>query len=340
MRVSWLLMGKPLPALEAEAAACDEAGLDGVWWADYQGPADPDSPYPELGVTLGLLARITRRCAVGSLVTDVVRRHPMVVAHLFATLSHLAPGRVILGLGAGGGTSHAPFGISLEAPARTLAEGIEVIRLLWRATPQAPATFQGRRFQLSHAALPILPDAPVPIYVAAQGPRMLRVAGRLGDGWMPEAHTPETYRQMRAAVEAARPSDGRPFEWGLALLFFPFDPEPPDRRRLVHAARTMLAFNVGVARLLHPQAVPAGVRSTDLAGRPDLWRRIGEALPDEVVEQTILWGSPERCAARLAEYARAGCTHVALEPYWGMSADDLLSAIAAAGRIIQVVASL
>jgi alkanesulfonate monooxygenase SsuD/methylene tetrahydromethanopterin reductase-like flavin-dependent oxidoreductase (luciferase family) len=333
-------MGKPLPALEAEAAACDDAGLDGVWWPDYQGPTDPGTPYPELGVTLGLLARITRRCTVGSLVTDVVRRHPMVVAHLFATLSHLAPGRVILGLGAGGGTSHAPFGISLEAPARTLAEGIEVIRLLWRATPQAPATFQGRRFRLVHAALPVLPPAPVPIYVAAQGPQMLRVAGRLADGWMPEAHTPQTYRQMRTAVETARPSDGRPFEWGLALLFFPFDPEPGDRRRLVDAARTMLAFNVEVVRLLRPQAVPAGIRSTDLVGHPDLWRRIGEAVPDEVVEQTVLWGSPQRCAARLREYAQAGCTHVVLEPYWGLSAVDLSSAIAAAGRVRQMAARL
>jgi len=74
-----------------EARLCELAELDGVWHFGYEAPF---SGTPELLVVLSQLATSTERCFAGSLVTDVVRRHPMVVAHAFATLSYLAPGRV------------------------------------------------------------------------------------------------------------------------------------------------------------------------------------------------------------------------------------------------------
>lgn len=56
----------------------------------------------------------TRRMFVGLLITDVLRRHPMTTAHAFATLDRFAPNRVKLGLGAGGGLCHIPYGINIK----------------------------------------------------------------------------------------------------------------------------------------------------------------------------------------------------------------------------------
>lgn len=327
-------MGKPLEDLEAEATMCEDAGLDGVWYPDYQGPTGPDHAYPELLVTLTALARATRRIFVGSLVTDVLRRHPMVTAHAFATLSHLAPGRVILGLGAGGGTSHLPFGISLDNPAPRLREGIEVIRRLWRATTEAPADFEGKFFQLRQAVLPIRPRGSIPLYVAAFGPWMLRVAGEAADGWVPEAHTPETYEDARAAVQAARPATGDgPFDWCVALLFYPFEPDGAQRQRLLSAAKLMLAFNVDILRRLMPAAVPADLRSTDLAAQPRRWDQLADAIPDAAAAQSMLLGPVEVCVERLRQYQATGCQHIVLEPYWRMTPAEIRQAIAAAGGI-------
>lgn len=344
IRISWTLMGKPLRDLEVEAAWCEAAGLDGLWYADYQGPADPHKPWPDLAVTLTVLARGTHRLSVGSLVTDVLRRHPMAVASLFATLSHLAPGRVVLGLGAGGGTSHFPFGISIEAPAARLREGIKVIRALWEAVPDRPASFDGRFFPLRGAVLPIQPRAPIPIYVAACGPRMLALAGTLADGWVPEAHTPETYGDALAAVERARNATGhaRAFEPCVALLFYPFRPDVEGRMRLLRAAKVMLAFNVEIVRRLVPGAVPDAVHSLDLVQRPDMWKAVQDLIPDEIAEQTMLIGSPAACRTRVQQYVRAGCRHVVLEPYWQMTPQRLHEAIEAAAIIrtdLQAVAS-
>ncbi len=335
IRISWALMGKPLPDLEAEAAACEAAGLDGLWYADYQGPADPHKPWPDLAVTLTALARGTRRPFIGSLVTDVLRRHPMVVAGLFATLSHLAPGRIILGLGAGGGTSHVPFGISTDAPAVKLREGIHIIRALWEATADHPASFDGRYFSLHDALLPIQPRAPIPIYVAATGPRTLAVAGTVGDGWVPEAHTPETYAETLAGIEDARKAAGqaRAFEPCVALLFYPFRPDAEGRTRLLRAAKMMLAFNVEIVRRLVPGVVPDGVHSLDLAQDRTMWKAVREAIPDEVAEQTMLIGSSAACRNRVQQYVKAGCRHVVFEPYWQMTPQRLHEAIEAAAII-------
>lgn len=344
IRISWALMGKPLRDLEAEAAWCESAGLDGVWYADYQGPADPEHAWPDLAVVLTVLVRSTRRLFVGSLVTDVLRRHPMVVASLFATLSHLAPGRVILGLGAGGGTSHVPFGIAMDAPVSRLREGIEVIRALWNADPEHPASFAGRFFALRDAVLPIRPRAPVPIYLAACGPRMLALAGAEADGWVPEAHTPETYGQTLAAMQEHRAASGqgRPWEPCVALLFYPMRTDAEGRARLLRAAKVMLAFNVDIVRRLVPGAVPEGVHSLDLARNPELWKAIQAAIPDDVAEQTILMGSPATCRTRIQGYVQAGCRHVVLEPYWRMTPQRLHEAIEAAAIIrtdLQALAS-
>ena len=152
MRVSWALSGVGgIEGVLREAGLCERAGLAGVWYCDYQAPF---SGTLELFVVLSQLAARTKECFIGSLVTDVLRRRPIVIAHAFATLSYLAPGRVVLGLGARGGLSQAPYGIPLSNLTSRLREGIEVVRELWRADPEAPAEYRGEYYRLGGRALP------------------------------------------------------------------------------------------------------------------------------------------------------------------------------------------
>lgn len=150
---------------------------------------------------------------------------------------------------------------------------------------------------------------------------------------MAESHTPETFAAARAAVEAARPDGGSPFERCCALLFVPFLPRGRRRAAVLEAAKTMLAFNVDVLRRLDPGLAPSGLRSLDVVARPGLWRELGARIPDSVAEQTVLAGSPERCAERLREYAASGCTHAVLEPWWALSPQEALEAVAAASAV-------
>ena len=240
-RVSWSLGTNPaLESILEETEACEHSRLDGVWFPDYE---EPLNRWPELYVTLSAIASRTRTLSLGSLITDVLRRHPAVAAHGFASLSQMAPGRVVLGLGAGAGNSQTPFGVSIDHSASKLAEGIRVIRALWEAR-ESKADFTGKYFSLKSAQPPIFPSSPIPIYVASYGPRMLDLTAELADGWVPECHSPETYRktleEIRAKMKRFERHTGT-LHTCCALIFYPWEPDERAYSRLIQAAKGYLA---------------------------------------------------------------------------------------------------
>jgi len=332
VRISWSLASSTLPALVEEAKKCEEVGLYGVWFPDYEAPF---AGWPELYVVLTMLARETKEVVIGSLVTDVLRRHPMVTAHAFATLSYIAPRRLILGLGAGGGTSHRPYGLRVERSASTLREGITVIRSLWRATKDRPVSLRGRRFQLDEAGSPLPPSSSIPIYVAAYAPKMLALTAQLADGWLPESHTPETYRITLSEIHRTMRANGRSpgsLEACCGLIFYPWEPSGPAFSGLLSAAKGYLAcypdiqWSAGEGRG-HP-----GLRTHQVATDGSLWEKLKGEVPDWLAERTLICGGEEECIDKLAAFAEAGCSHVILEPYW-IEADRLKEAVEIAGRI-------
>jgi alkanesulfonate monooxygenase SsuD/methylene tetrahydromethanopterin reductase-like flavin-dependent oxidoreductase (luciferase family) len=123
-------------------------------------------------------------------VADVPLRHPPLLAKSAATLDILTKGRVELGVGAGafwkaiigyGGPSRTPA----EAVV-ALEEAIQIIRLIWNIDGSSyRATFNGKFYQLDGAQTGPRPFHPIRIWLGALGQKMLRLTGRLGDGWTP-----------------------------------------------------------------------------------------------------------------------------------------------------------
>jgi coenzyme F420-dependent glucose-6-phosphate dehydrogenase len=116
--------------------------------------------------------------------TPSFRYNPAIVAQAFASLSCLAPGRMILGVGTGESMNEVPVGISWpdqkERFAR-LKEAVTLIGELWR---QDFVSFDGAFFHTHDATIYDRPDVPVPIYIAASGPAAARLAGRVASGFI------------------------------------------------------------------------------------------------------------------------------------------------------------
>src|SRR6202158_2209269 len=142
------------------------AQLDCIWVADEQFLRDP-------WVQLGAIAAVTSRVSIGICVTDPYIRHPALPATAAATLQELSGGRAILGLGAGS-TGFEALGIPQRSPARAVTECIELCRKLWAEA--APFSYQGEQVRFTDNRLDFKPPTPIPIYVAARGPKMLAVA--------------------------------------------------------------------------------------------------------------------------------------------------------------------
>jgi alkanesulfonate monooxygenase SsuD/methylene tetrahydromethanopterin reductase-like flavin-dependent oxidoreductase (luciferase family) len=170
--------------------------LEEVWRESERLGYDGASLYDVLGIdgpecwtALTALTARTRRLVSVPLVLSNPYRHPAVVAKMAATLDAVSPGRVMVGIGAGGsGADAAAFGVPWPPPAQrieALAEAVQVMRAAW----SGGGSFRGRWYQLREApayrggagAAGAVGAAPPPILIGGHGPRLIRTAAQHAD---------------------------------------------------------------------------------------------------------------------------------------------------------------
>ncbi|WP_051166092.1 LLM class flavin-dependent oxidoreductase [Amycolatopsis orientalis] len=154
----------PLPELVEFVQEAERRGFDDVWFPDSQ------LLWRDVFATAAAAAAGTSRIGLGTAVTNVVTRHPSVVAGAARTVAELAPGRFVLGVGVGN-SSVAPVGLA-PSTRSGLRAGLTAIRRL----------LSGEETGFGDARTRLRDPVPVPIHVAASGPRNLRLAGELADG--------------------------------------------------------------------------------------------------------------------------------------------------------------
>lgn len=169
-----------------------------------------DAIFDPVAVLAAAATRL-RRVDLGTSVTEAIRRHPMSLAQSFVTLDHLSRGRAILGIGNGIRENTEPYGLPYEDNVARLEEALTILRLLWDSRG-APVDYEGKFWRLRDAVfrLPLHKGRPPRLFVAAHFPRMLRLAGRFGDGWLPGQKVSATeYRKRLTTIATARAEAGR-----------------------------------------------------------------------------------------------------------------------------------
>src|SRR5579859_774461 len=159
-----LLPERPVPQLVERARRAEALGYDAVWVADEKFYRDP-------WVVLSAIALATEKVRLGTGVTEPYARHPGLLAMAAATLAELAPGRVVLGLGAGG-PGFPPMGVERRHPARAIPEAVAIVRSLLAGER---VDFAGEVMSFRGGSLNF-ETRELPIYVAARGRRMLAAA--------------------------------------------------------------------------------------------------------------------------------------------------------------------
>ena len=160
-----ILPNRPLADFVDWVAHAESLGFGGVWVADSQ------SVFRDAFMALTLFADRTSRMELATGVTNVVTRHPAVLAHSFATLDEYSGGRAVLGTGVGDSAIHT-IG---EKPAK-LKRMEYVIEVLRRLLAGEEVDYDGRNIRVSW------PPRKVPVVIACTGPRSLQMAGRIADG--------------------------------------------------------------------------------------------------------------------------------------------------------------
>ncbi|MFQ5553515.1 MAG: TIGR03557 family F420-dependent LLM class oxidoreductase [Thermoplasmata archaeon] len=153
----------------------------------------------------------TRSMTIGTGVTaPIYRYHPAILAQDFATLGHLHPGRVAIGVGTGEAMNEIPLGFEwppFRDRIERMEEAIQIMRLLWS---EDFVDFEGRHYRLRGANLYVRPGTPIPINVAASGPKAAELAGRLADGLLTVPMDRSRYGEVLfPALERGAEAEGR-----------------------------------------------------------------------------------------------------------------------------------
>lgn len=190
------------------ALRLEAAGYPAVWaWDHFVSRGRLDDPLLECWTTLAATAATTTRIRVGSFVTNVMNRHPAVLARMVATIADLAPGRVELGIGIGGHPAeHVAYGIDFPAPAERAARLEEAVAVLRALFTGGPATLDGAFYRLDGAHAAPAPRPLPRIVIGGERPAGARLAARIGDAW---TCMEGSYDQLRPVFDAALAAAGR-----------------------------------------------------------------------------------------------------------------------------------
>lgn len=222
-----LWAAQPAPVMANQAFQAEQIGLESAWLIDSQ------LLCREVYVTLALCLARTTRLRVATGVTQPVTRDPSVVASAFATLDEMAPGRPILGLGSGFSSLR-----TIGRPAARIAEMERFAATVGTLLAAQPASFgEAIRAGLSWLSKP----ASVPIHIAASGPRMMRSAGRTGDGAiLLHGTAPDLLARALGWLDEGSAAAGRAAEALEVSCWAPFSLDA-DRRKAYDRARTRVA---------------------------------------------------------------------------------------------------
>ena len=202
----------PVPQLVEWGALAEQAGFDAVWTSDHFQPWQENEGHCGFAwVTLAAIGQRTQRILMGTGVTcPSYRYRPQIVAEGFASLGLLYPGRVFLGVGAGEALNEIPGGGGwgpYRERAERMEEAVALIRRLWTGEW---ISFQGRYYPVEQARLYDVPAKPVPIYVAASGPKSMPLAGKIGDGLITDAQRAIKPELRQAFEQGARQAGKNP----------------------------------------------------------------------------------------------------------------------------------
>lgn len=304
-----------LPGAAEFAAAAERLGVDSVWVPEVWG-------YDAL-TGLAYLAAKTSTLKLGTFVVQLGSRSPAMLATSALSLQELSDGRFVLGVGTSGPrVMEGWHGVRFRKPVETTRETIEILRIVSRGERLEHA---GEIYPLplpdssGTALTPLVRPRHVPVYVAAMGPRNLRLTGEMADGWLGNAFIPETAEVFLGPLREGAERAGRTLaDLDLvAPVAVEFHDDASDAEQAVRRHADGYAFTIGAmgvnGRNFYNDAFTRLGYGEQVAAVAELWQsgrraEARRAVPMDLGRLTNLVGTRHHIAERVASYRAVGIT--------------------------------
>ncbi len=275
------------------ARRAEAYGFDSVWVRDHlvfepHGIEGSDNSHIEGLLLLATIAAVTKTLSFGTS-TAICHRHPIHLAQLFAGLSAISDGRVIMGLGLGGFPHEfaaAGYPTGLQERAELVRSNVQICRRLWAG---GKVSFTSEYYDFSDVALKPTPLETIPIWCGGGTPASCRRAVECFDGWMPARITLELFHRLVRYIRELCEKAGRPM---IGTAVMPYATVARDR----NAALNKINVNA---------LIEEANRFSSWLKTPD-----GRFATLDDIRGYILAGTPLDIARETRAYEEAGANHI------------------------------
>lgn len=294
-----LLPVTPISDITELSKHADNLGFDVIWVTDHYNNRN-------VYVTLTSIALNTKKVKLGTGVVNPYVTNPLWIASAIASIDEVSGGRAILGIGAGDKATLDKLVIEWKKPLKAVKESVEVIRRILKGEI---VDFDGEIVKSKGASLTYKPTHEIPIYVGAQGPKMLALASSIGDGILINASHPKDYNYaMKIIRDSAK---GKLDKLDIvACTSFSIDKDSSVAKK---TARPVVAFIVAGAgdEVLKRHGIEMEkvnvIRDHLSKGK---FKDAAAAVTEDMINAFSISGTPQECIEMLDKLVKTGVTQI------------------------------
>jgi len=280
----------------------EKTGFNTLWVTDHFNNRN-------VYVSLAIVSAYTETIRLGPGVTNPYMAHPIVTAQAVSTLNEIAPGRVVCGIGAGDKTTLEMIAMKPSKPLATIRESVRIIREI---TSGKNLEMQGRIFTISGAKLNFKTRNKIPIFIGAQGPKMLSLAAEVGDGVLINASHPNDVENAMKFVNNGVEKAGKNLEELeiAAYTSFSIADEPKKAKK---AVIPVVAYIVAGCPEMILQKHGISVEVAEKIRKAIIKRKWEEAfslITDNMVEVFSICGTSNTIVEKVSSLEKVGTTQV------------------------------
>jgi len=276
----------------------EKGGFSNLWITDHFNNRN-------VYVALTTAAIYTNKITFGPGVTNPYMVNPVFTAQALATLNELTPGRVVLGIGAGDKTTLESVGVEMQKPLKAVQEAIDIFR---KITGGENVVYTGEVFKTAGAKFLFKPRGKIPVYVGAQGPKMLEFAGKVGDGVLINACHPKDVEYAVSCVKEGVKAANKKLNEIDVAAYTSFSIHE-DIKKANKAAVPVVSFIVAGSppQVLERHGIEVKkAEEIKEALKANDWGRAFGAVTPEMISAFSVCGTPDTCIERITELLKSG----------------------------------